>query len=93
MVRIIAAVISAIVVLASIPSADAAYYMKYSVSRGHRTSPSVNNYLSARYDFLLQTNPRFRKYRMWKECHTITFPELRADCIASFDRFEPIIPS
>lgn len=74
-------------------SADAKYYMKYSVHHQYRSSPEVNNYLSARYDHLLQTNPRFRKYRMWKECHTITLPELHADCLASFDQYEPVIPT
>lgn len=74
-------------------SATAQYAMKYSAHRAHRTSPAVNNYLSARYDHLLQTNMRFRHYRIWKECHTITFPQLHADCVASFDQYEPIIRS
>ena len=52
----------------------------------------MNNYLSARYDYLLQTNPRYRAYRMWKECRTINFSaELHASCIASFDQYTPVI--
>jgi hypothetical protein len=65
--------------------------IRYSFGRVSRADPAVNNYLSARYDHLLQTNRRFRAYRIWKECHTITIRELRADCIASFDQYEPII--
>jgi hypothetical protein len=56
-----------------------------------RADPQVNVYLSARYDRLLQTSPRFRAHRMWKECHTITWPELHNDCIASFDQYEPVL--
>jgi hypothetical protein len=56
-----------------------------------RESPQVNNYLSARYDHLLQVSPRFRHYRMWKECHTIDWDGLRGDCLASFDQYEPIL--
>jgi hypothetical protein len=59
---------------------------------GNRESPAVNVYLSARYDHLLQTNPRFRRHRMWIECHTINWVPLHSDCIASFDQFEPVLP-
>jgi hypothetical protein len=59
---------------------------------GYRQSPEVNRYLSARYDHLLQVSPGFRRYRMWKECHTINFPELRGECLGSFDQFEPVLP-
>ncbi len=71
-----------------------AQYISYSVARqSYGEDPAVNNYLSARYDYLLQTNLRFRSYRMWKECRTINFsPELHAGCIGSFDKFEPILP-
>jgi hypothetical protein len=67
--------------------------MSYSVARPSRLDPAVNVYLSARYDFLLQTSPRFRSYRMWKECHTINLVPLHGDCIVSFDQYEPIIPA
>ncbi|HVB16682.1 MAG TPA: hypothetical protein VNF04_09130 [Stellaceae bacterium] len=66
--------------------------MSYSVrGYGHRADPQVNNYLSARYDHLLQVSPRFRRFRMWKECHIITWPGLRPECIASFDQYEPVL--
>ena len=68
--------------------------ISYRVARhSGRQNPALNNYLSARYDHLLQTNLRFRHYRMWKECHTINFSaELHASCLASFDQYTPIVP-
>jgi hypothetical protein len=54
-------------------------------------SPEENNILSARYDWLLETRPGFRAYRIRKECNPIDFvPALRADCVASFDQYEPM---
>ena len=68
--------------------------ISYGVARyGDRADPVVNNYLSARYDHLLQISPRFRSHRMWKECHTIDWAELRSDCLASFDQYEPVLYS
>ncbi len=40
---------------------------------------------SQRYDRLLQTSRGFREARMREECGPITDPQLRADCLASFD--------
>ena len=75
-----------------LPSAQA-QFMSYTLGTyPSRADPMVNNYLSARYDYLLQTRPRFRRYRMWKECHIITWPGLRPQCIASFDQYEPVLP-
>jgi len=73
------------------PTADA--QMRYSVTGygGSRLDPAVNNYLSARYDYRLQVDPRFRAYRMWKECHVIDWPGLHSSCIASFDQYEPVL--
>ena len=71
-------------------NADARAITYRFVSHG-REDPQVNVYLSARYDHLLQTNMRFRGYRMWKECHTINWPDLHRDCIASFDQYEPVL--
>jgi hypothetical protein len=56
-----------------------------------RADPRVNVWLSARYDHLLQVSPRFRAYRKRKECSPINIPPLRADCLASFDQYEPVI--
>ena len=96
--------ISAIVLLAAaavLPQGATAQPMSYRVAPPpygygappypYRADPAVNNYLSARYDYRLQVSPRFRRYRMWKECHTITWPGLRPECLASFDRFEPVL--
>ena len=52
-------------------------------------SASRNNMESAHYDRLIQSNPGFRHARMRKECGPITDPQLRADCLASFQQFEP----
>jgi hypothetical protein len=56
-----------------------------------RADPLVNQYLSARYDHLLQVSWRFRRHRMWRECHPISWPGLRGECLASFDQYEPFI--
>jgi hypothetical protein len=50
-----------------------------------------NNMASARYDRLLQTSPGFRHARMRKECGPINDPQLHAQCLASFDQFEPMM--
>ena len=76
--------------LVSIAGAAHAAGMSYSFGSRYE-SPERNNYLSARYDYLLQTNLRFRRYRMWKECHPINWPSLHAECIASFDQYEPVL--
>jgi hypothetical protein len=53
-------------------------------------TPEQNVARSAHYDWLLETHPGFRAYRMRKECNPIDFvPALRQDCFASFDQFEP----
>ena len=44
---------------------------------------------SAHYDRLLQTSPGFRMARMRKECGPISDPQLHAQCMGSFDQFEP----
>ena len=44
---------------------------------------------SQHYDRLLQTNLAFRHARMRRECGPITDPQLHADCLASFDQYEP----
>jgi hypothetical protein len=41
------------------------------------------------YDHLVEANPGFRAYRMRKECGPITDPQLQADCLATFQQFEP----
>jgi len=83
------ATVFTIIIMLVLASNVRAQYMSYGSSR---ESPEMNVYLSARYDHLLQISPRFRHYRMWKECHTINLVPLHGDCIASFDQFEPVLP-
>jgi len=78
------------VALSCLHTAAHAQYMQYGeYAPTWRESPAVNQYLSARYDYLLEVSPRFRSYRMWKECHTINWIALHGDCLASFDQYEP----
>jgi hypothetical protein len=59
---------------------------------GPAETPAQNVQQSARYDRLLETNPRFRTYRMRRECSPISFiPGLRQDCFATFERYEPMM--
>ncbi|MGA8760068.1 MAG: hypothetical protein WB611_27875 [Stellaceae bacterium] len=48
-------------------------------------SPRLNVKNSERYARLVQTDPAFRQARMRKECGPITDPNLREQCIASFN--------
>jgi len=50
-------------------------------------SPQRNVMESERYERLLKTSPSFRQARMRKECGPISDPQLRADCLASFNQF------
>jgi hypothetical protein len=43
---------------------------------------------SEQYDRLVATNPRFRAYRIRKECGPIADPQLHEECIASFNTYE-----
>jgi hypothetical protein len=44
---------------------------------------------SQRYDKLLESNRGFRQARMRKECGPISDPQLRQQCLASFNQDEP----
>jgi hypothetical protein len=55
--------------------------------------PNRNLMEAQQYDRLLETDPSFRMARIRRECGPITDPQLRADCIASFDQFEPLVAS
>jgi hypothetical protein len=44
---------------------------------------------SQQYDRLVASNPGFRSFRMRKECGPIADPEMRNNCVASFNTFEP----
>jgi hypothetical protein len=56
-------------------------------------NPQRNLTEAQQYDRLLETNPRFRMARIQKECGPITDPQLREDCIRSFDIYEPMVAS
>jgi hypothetical protein len=56
-------------------------------------NPLANLKEAQQYDRLLETNPAFRMARIQKECGPITDPQLRADCVASFNQFEPMVAS
>jgi hypothetical protein len=56
-------------------------------------NPERNLKVAEQYDRLLETNPSFRAARIRKECGPITDPQLRADCIASFNQYEPLVAS
>jgi hypothetical protein len=46
---------------------------------------------SRHYDRLLQTNQAFRQFRQRKECGPISDPQLRNQCLASFQQYEPVM--
>ena len=46
---------------------------------------------SQHYDRLLQTNMGFRQARIRKECGPLSDPQLRGQCLASFDQYEPVL--
>jgi hypothetical protein len=48
---------------------------------------------SRHYDRLLQISPGFRHARMRRECGPINDRQLRADCLASFNQYEPMVGS
>ena len=87
--------------VAVLPSAHAQIVTEEVVTTPPKASPGDfadwdarrNIIESRRYDLLLQTNPRFRAARMRRECGPITDPQLRADCLASFDQYEPFVGS
>ena len=58
---------------------------------GPAETPEQNVIRSTHYDWLLETSPSFRAYRMRKECNPIDFAlNLRQDCFQSFDQYEPV---
>lgn len=53
----------------------------------HNPSAAANVRESAQYSALLRSNPSFRKKREAIECSPITDPQLRANCVASFESY------
>ena len=91
--RVILATIVGLTVLTATSMQAAPVASKaHSPGKLHET-PAENVRKSQRYDHLLSTNPRFRAYRIRKECGPIANDrELRNDCIRSFDIYEPVRP-
>lgn len=56
-------------------------------------NPQSNLVEAQEYDRLLETNPAFRMARIRKECGPIADPQLHAQCVASFNQFEPMVAS
>jgi hypothetical protein len=66
---------------------------KSTLAAGGYETPAENVRKSQRYDYLLITDASFRRSRIAKECRPIVNdPQLRADCIASFETYEPVRP-
>jgi hypothetical protein len=91
--RGIAATIMGLAALATTSAQAASVPSKaHSYGRSHDT-PAENVRKSQWYDHLLSTNASFRTYRMRKECGPIVNdPELRSECVGSFDVYEPVGP-
>jgi len=47
---------------------------------------------SQQYEQMLRSSPSFRAKRMQLECGTITDPQLRESCVASFQTYGPTPP-
>jgi hypothetical protein len=71
----------------SVQAAPAPIYPRHH-SKWHET-PAQNVRKSHQYDYLVTTNSSFRAYRMRKECGPIRDAELRANCVGSFNEYEP----
>jgi hypothetical protein len=79
---------TAVVGLVWLPASQAQVAFHYN---GPVETPAQNVARSAHYDWLLEHSPRFRAYRMRKECGPIRFAlNLRQDCFRSFDQYEPV---
>ena len=91
--RVIIATMVGLTALAATSTQAAPDPSKAQSSGRLRDTPAENLRKSQWYDHLLSTNPSFRTYRIRKECNPIVNdPELRRDCIGSFDVYEPVRP-
>jgi len=87
--------------VAFVPPANAQIVQNELVTNGPQASRGDFGDWSARrnviesrhYDRLLQTSAGFRHARMRRECGPITDPQLRSDCLASFNQYEPYVGS
>ena len=86
-----------ILAVGAMPAAHAQSYDQQLVTNGPQASPGDfgdwsarrNVIESAHYDRLLETSWAFRQTRMRKECGPIGDPQLRDQCLASFQQYEP----
>ena len=87
--------------VAVMPSANAQIIQNELVTNGPQASRGDFGDWSARrnviesrhYDRLLQTSSGFRHARMRRECGPINDRQLRSDCLASFNQYEPYVGS
>ena len=87
--------------VALVPSANAQIVQNELVTNGPQASRgdfgdwnARRNVIESRhYDRLLQVSPGFRHARMRRECGPIGDPQLRSDCLASFNQYEPMVGS
>src|SRR5947208_6866929 len=81
------------------PTANAQIVSNELVTNGPQASRGDFGHWNARrnviesrhYDRLLQINPGLRQARMRRECGPIGDPQLRADCLESFNQYEPMV--
>ena len=87
--------------VALVPPANAQIVSNELVTNGPQASRGDFGDWSARrnviesrhYDRLLQISPGFRHARMRRECGPINDRQLRSDCLASFNQYEPMVGS
>jgi hypothetical protein len=89
-----------VLALGAVPAAHAQNYPPPQVvTNGPQANPGDYGDWSARanviesrhYDNLLETNLAFRHYRERKECGPVSDPQLRGQCMASFQQYEPFM--
>jgi hypothetical protein len=94
-----------VLAVGAMPSAQAQNYMQptpmqsETVTNGPQASRGDFGDWSARrnviesrqYDRLLQTSMGFRHHRERKECGPISDPQMRDQCLASFQQYEPVM--
>ena len=101
MMKTVVSIAFAAACVALAPSANAQIIQNELVTNGPQASRgdfgdwnARRNVIESRhYERLLQVSPGFRHARMRRECGPINDPQLRASCLASFNRYEPMVGS
>lgn len=78
------------IILATIPAVAALAVWAGANAPAHAADPVANRRASANYDAVVKDNPAFRANRERAECDSIESLDLRAQCVASFERPTPI---